>query len=127
MRQQVAKEQLIQNRRGSPGSPQQKRTTSVHFLSPGERKRFMWTAIATVLLILAASVSSKASELSPDTVSTWDDYIRAQTARVAGSSHGDSFLWSGQSPDRIRRLRAGEILVLPMGENPKTVPHGLIH
>src|SRR5438445_13472001 len=127
MRQEVAKDQLIQHMHRSTGSPQQRSKTSARFLSASERKRFMWTVIVTALLMLAASVSSKASELRPETLSQWDDYIQTQNARVAGSSNSGSFLWSDQSPDRIRRLRAGEILVVPMGENPKVVPHGLIH
>lgn len=95
-------------------------------LSRSERTRIRWTVIGAVLLILAAALSAKAAELNPETVTAWDQYIQAQSARVATSQPG-SFLWSDQSPDRIRRLQEGEILVAPFGQNPKTVPHGLIH
>jgi hypothetical protein len=95
-------------------------------LSRNERTRIVWTVGTAVLLILAATLSSKAAELNPETVTAWDHYIQAQSARVANSQPG-SFLWSDQSPDRIRRLRHGEILVAPLGQNPKAVPHGLIH
>jgi hypothetical protein len=100
---------------------------SAHLFSTTERSRIKWTVIVAALLILAASISSEASELNPDTLAQWDDYIQAQNARMARSSDSASFLWSDQSPDRLRRLRAGEILVAPMGQNPRMVPHGLIH
>jgi hypothetical protein len=39
-----------------------------------------------------------------------------------------SFLWVDEEPDRLRRVRAGEILVSPVGRQvPKPVPNGLIH
>ncbi len=38
------------------------------------------------------------------------------------------FLWVDRDPDRIARVRAGKILVSPVGDkNPKPVPSGLIH
>ena len=38
------------------------------------------------------------------------------------------FLWVDEAPDRLRRVRDGEILVSPVGQpNPKPVPSGLIH
>ena len=95
--------------------------------SRSERTRFVWTVVVAVLLLLAASVASKAAELKPETDAAWNRYVQAQNARVAQSTQAGSFLWSDQSPDRIRRLRAGEVLVAPMGENPKPVAHGLIH
>lgn len=82
---------------------------------------------AAALLMAAASIQSQASELDPETATAWKAYIEAQDARLAASSQGGAFLWSDQSPDRIRRLRQGEILVAPVGENPTVVPHGLIH
>jgi len=96
-------------------------------LSSGERSRIIWTILTAVLLIVAASLSSKASELNPETVTAWDRYIQSQNARVVAHAPARSFLRSDESPERIRRLRQGEILVAPLGENPKPVPHGLIH
>jgi hypothetical protein len=101
--------------------------TRYRILSRGERSRIIWTVLAAVLLIMAASISSKASELNPETVAAWAGYIRSQSTRVTAHSQVTSFLWSDQSSDRIRRLRQGEIVVAPLGENPKPVPHGLIH
>src|SRR5438874_315473 len=65
-------------------------------LSRSERTRIVWTVRTAVLLILAAALSSKAAELNPETVTAWDHYIQAQSARVANSQAG-SFLWSDQS------------------------------
>ncbi len=105
----------------------QRKTVNVPILSRSERTRIVWTLIAAVLVIVAASEQSKAAELNPKTLSAWNDYVQAQNLRVAESSQADSFLWSDQSPDRIRRLHDGEVLVAPMGENPKVIAHGLIH
>ncbi|HTW64102.1 MAG TPA: hypothetical protein VME17_05775 [Bryobacteraceae bacterium] len=41
---------------------------------------------------------------------------------------GKPFLWADESPERIAKLRAGEIVVAPVGEHsPQKVPSGLIH
>src|SRR5260370_12327939 len=43
-------------------------------------------------------------------------------------SRGRDFLWVDEVPARRARVRAGEILVSPVGmQNPKRVPFGLIH
>jgi hypothetical protein len=45
--------------------------------------------------------------------------------RASGQS---PFLWVDEKPDRVQRVRAGEVLVAPVdSDNPHTVPHGLIH
>ena len=41
---------------------------------------------------------------------------------------GQSFLWADEQPDRLAKVRAGEIVVSPAGPQiPKKVPSGLIH
>jgi hypothetical protein len=41
---------------------------------------------------------------------------------------GNRFLWVDEAPDRLASVRAGEIVVSPIGaQNPKKVPSGLIH
>ena len=82
--------------------------------------------IAAALLVLAGSIASKAAELHPDTLKAWNEYIDGQNSRTLKSSRA-MFLWSDQSPDRMRLLREGRILITPVGENPRSVPHGLIH
>jgi hypothetical protein len=79
------------------------------------------------LLIIIGSSRSQGSELNGETLRAWDEYTQSLNARLTAGSHATSFLWAEQSPERIRRLREGEVLVAPVGENPKVVPHGLIH
>jgi len=102
-------------------------TFSPPVFSKPERKRFFGAFLAAALLILAASLTAKGAELSPETLNAWDTYVRAQNARVAEYSSATPFLWSDQSPARLRRLNKGEIVVAPFGENPHRVPQGLIH
>lgn len=41
---------------------------------------------------------------------------------------GKTFLWIDESPERLARVRSGEIVVSPVAaQNPKRVPAGLIH
>ena len=95
--------------------------------SKPERRWFLGAFLKAAPLILAASLTSKAAELSPETLKAWDTYVQAQDARVAEYSNATPFLWSDQSPDRLRRLHEGETVVAPFGDNPRRVPHGLIH
>lgn len=103
------------------------RTFSSPALSKGERRRFVGAFLAAALLILAASLTSKAAELRPETLKAWDAYVQTQNARASKYSDARPFLWSDQSPDRLRRLHNGETVVAPFGENPHRVPQGLIH
>lgn len=95
--------------------------------SKSERRRFLGAFLAATFLILAAAFTSKGAELSPQTLKAWNGYVQAQNARVAQYSNATPFLWSDQSPDRLRRLHNGETLVAPFGQNPRRVPQGLIH
>jgi hypothetical protein len=97
-----------------------------HF-SKSERRWFVGALLATTLLILAASLTAKGAELSPDTLKAWDIYVQKQNARVAGYSKATPFLWSDQSPDRLQDLRKGKTVVASFGETPERVPYGLIH
>ena len=106
----------------------QQRLVVSSVFSTSERRRFVGAFLAAALLILAASLTAKGgSELNPDTLRAWNSYVQEQNARAAGYSNGTPFLWSDQSPDRLRRLHKGEVFVAPLGENPHRVPHGLIH
>jgi hypothetical protein len=93
---------------------------------PGEKKeRF---AVSLVVITLTAALSY-AAELQPDTLEVWNHYIEKAKARMNSrldvSSH---FLWVNEEPDRVRRLRSGEILVAPViGGGRTEVPNGLIH
>jgi hypothetical protein len=102
-------------------------TSAPGILTTPERKRFAGAFLAAVLLILAASLTSKGAELSPATLKAWDAYVQAQNARAAEYSNRTPFLWSDGSPERLRHLHDGETVVAPFGENPHRVPLGLIH
>ena len=79
------------------------------------------------LLVCGAAVSW-AAELKQETVSAWDAYVQAANARMEERIHSGRFLWTDENPDRVRRVRRGEVLVAPGTEhNPIAVPHGLIH
>jgi hypothetical protein len=104
-----------------------RRTSAPAVFSKQDRRRFAGALLAAALLILAASLKSKGAELSAETVKAWDAYVQAQNARVAEYSNATPFLWSDESPDRLRRLHKGETVIAPVGENPHTVPQGLIH
>ncbi len=103
------------------------RNLAAPILSSAERRRFVGAFLAAALLILAASLTSKGAELTPETLSAWDAYVQAQSTRVAGYSSTPPFLWSDESPDRLQRLHQSATVVAPFGENPHRVPHGLIH
>jgi hypothetical protein len=78
--------------------------------------------------VFGFSLHSQAAELAPDTLRAWNEYIQAENAKVAGRSPASPFLWVDESPDRVRRVRGGEILIAPATKDvPRSIPHGLIH
>jgi hypothetical protein len=75
---------------------------------------------------VAPAVSSGA-ELREDTLRNWDNYVQAANLQMV-SRPQEPFLWIDESPDRVQRVRGGEVLVSAIGhQNPKPVPDGLIH
>ena len=76
---------------------------------------------------LLAPATSRGAELKDKTLKTWDAYVQTIDAQTQGRIQGP-FLWVDEDPDRVAHVRAGKILVSPVGEkNPKPVPSGLIH
>ena len=76
---------------------------------------------------LVAPAVSHGAELKEETLKTWDAYIQTVNSQMRDRRQG-SFLWVDEEPDRVERVRAGEILVSSVGQkNPKAVPSGLIH
>src|ERR1700748_1376055 len=69
------------------------------------------------------------ANLEPATVRAWDEYVDSTSARMEQRLRpGNTFLWMDEAPDRIARVRSGEIVISPVGpHNPKRVPAGLIH
>jgi hypothetical protein len=72
---------------------------------------------------------SAGAELKNETLRTWDDYIETSIVRMQEHARPNGqFLWVDEIPQRDRQLRAGEILIAPVGEQvPKHVASGLIH
>jgi hypothetical protein len=85
--------------------------------------------LLAVLFLLLTPALSKPTELKQQAVQAWEAYVRAANTRMEKRASGQSpFLWVDEKPDRLQRVRAGEVLVAPVdGDNPHTVPHGLIH
>ena len=77
--------------------------------------------------LLVAPAASVGAELKEETLKTWDTYIQAVNSQMRNRLQG-SLLWVDQEPDRLQRVRAGQIVVSSVGQkNPKPVPSGLIH
>jgi len=76
------------------------------------------------LLLFAAAASG--AELKQATLDAWDQYVHRMDAGMVERT-GAHFLWADESPERAKRLRAGEVIVAPMGHTPEAVPAGLIH
>jgi hypothetical protein len=76
---------------------------------------------------LAAPAASHAAELREETLITWETYVHAANLQMNSRLQGP-FLWIDEAPDRLHRVRGGEILISSVGQqNPKPVPSGLIH
>jgi hypothetical protein len=76
---------------------------------------------------LVAPAASRGAELKEETLKTWDAYIQTADSQMRDRLQGP-FLWVDEAPDRLQRIRAGEILISPVGRQiPKPVPSGLIH
>jgi hypothetical protein len=77
--------------------------------------------------LLAAPAASRGSELREETLKTWDTYVHGANLQMDSRLNGP-FLWIDEAPDRLQRVRGGEILVSSVGQqNPKPAPSGLIH
>src|SRR5271165_2407625 len=76
---------------------------------------------------LLTAARSYGAELKEETLKTWDAYVQTANSQMRDRLQGH-FLWVDEDPDRLRRVRAGKILVASVGgQNPKPVPSGLIH
>ena len=87
--------------------------------------RFLFIPMITLLFPVAVDAAS----LEPITLKAWEEYVQSANARMEQRlSPGKTFLWVDEAPDRLARVRAGEVVVSPVGtQNPKRVPSGLIH
>ena len=74
---------------------------------------------------LVAPSLAHGAELKQDTLVSWNAHVDAARPQIASQT---PFLWIDQTPERLQRVRDGEILVSSVGkESPKPVPSGLIH
>ena len=78
---------------------------------------------------LLAAQTATTAELQPATLQAFDRYIQATEARLDGQVKGrGSFLWVDASPERLKQVRAGEVLAERWaGRDEVKVPSGLIH
>jgi hypothetical protein len=85
--------------------------------------------VLAMLFLLLAPALSNAIELKQETLQAWDAYVRAANMKMEERASGQSpFLWVDEKPDRVQRVRAGEVLVAPVdSDSPQKVPRGLIH
>jgi len=89
------------------------------------RYALLWFSV----LVLAFQGTASAANLEPATLKAWDDYVESASRRMQQRLGPDkTFLWVDESPDRLAKVRASEIVVLPMKPHiPEKVPSGLIH
>ncbi|HWQ52489.1 MAG TPA: hypothetical protein VN442_02315 [Bryobacteraceae bacterium] len=75
--------------------------------------------------LVAGQTTAATAELQPATVQAFDSYIRAAEAAMQPHS---AFLWVDQDPERVKQVRAGQVLSQPWAKRAETsVPSGLIH
>lgn len=103
--------------------------TSVRQKGFGSNYIFHTLHTLTLLLVywgcLVAPSLCRAAELQQDTLVYWNAYVDAANRQLGSQT---PFLWVDQKPERLQRVRGGEILVSSVGkENPKPVNSGLIH
>jgi ABC-type transporter Mla MlaB component len=109
---------------GQPITSGQKRTNS---------ERWAWFRTFALplipLLTLVSPGTIAAASLEPATLKAWEEYIDSANLRMEQRlSRDHEFLWVDEVPARLAKVRAGEIVVSPVGPQiPKRVPSGLIH
>jgi hypothetical protein len=90
---------------------------------------FHTIALPLIPLMTVLSPAANAAHLAPATSEAWEDYVKSANMRMEQRlGRPEDFLWVDEAPDRLARVRAGEIVVSPVGpQSPKKVPSGLIH
>jgi hypothetical protein len=85
----------------------------------------MRSSAIAVLLLIGSVPYLRADDLKPATVAAFDRYIQQTEQRLNARK---TFLWADESPERSRRMRAGEVVVEPSGAKPIVdAGDGLIH
>lgn len=84
--------------------------------------------LALSFCLLAGPASLTATDLKPETVKAFDEYIRAKEAHLRDQVSRGQFLWADQAPGRAQQLREGKILTEPSGDQAALrLPDALIH
>jgi hypothetical protein len=83
----------------------------------------------SALVIFLFSGTASATNLKPETLIAWEEYVMAANAQMQERLSPDHpFLLSDEDPGRAVTLRSGKILASPADPHiPKRVPAGLIH
>ncbi len=117
---------LIESITGQPYAP------AGPAVGPTYEPRFTATSMRSVLAAIVVSVAllfpakATAADLKQETLDAWDQYLHQENAQMLDRTKG-TFLWAEESPQRLNRLRAGQVVVSPVHPTPKSVPSGLIH
>jgi len=92
------------------------------------QSRWLLVLQVAVAVLLGNGVSHGA-ELKQEALKSWDDYVQAANSQMKDRiASGGTFLWVDEDAARMKKVRAGKILVSPVGPHvPKPVPAGLIH
>jgi hypothetical protein len=84
--------------------------------------------VGAILWCAALSAISAGAELQKGTLEAFQGYVRATEARLDAMRGPGHFLWADQSPERLRQLREGQILIQPWnGKGDQEALGGLIH
>jgi len=84
---------------------------------------------AAIVLTASATQIARTAELQAGTLKVWNAYLKnADLHMQERVARGLPFLWTDESPDRVARVRRGEVVVAPMvGHGSEEVAQGLIH
>jgi hypothetical protein len=79
--------------------------------------------------VLISLCPASAANLQHETVNAWEDYVQGVKLRMRDRVNpGRVFLWVDESPERVAKVRRGEVVASPAGAtSPIAVPFGLIH
>ncbi len=81
-----------------------------------------------IALVLLAGIPASGAVLKQETVQAFDRYIRATEERLEQQRRTGPFLWVDQSPERLREVRSGKVVIQPWnGNGDIEAPSGLIH
>lgn len=95
----------------------------------GSGRSFVYGLLLPAMITLLVPVTAHAASLEPITLKAWEEYVQSANVRMEQRLGQDQiFLWVDEATDRLARVRAGEVVVSPVGtQNPKRLPSGLIH